>query len=173
MPASLEALTFTLAGFMSGQFSSYFVHPTSPNIDFNIAGYHFCGAFFFMPAVQKAPSPLVAQQWKSAWDVGRYVGKVVVTGTAASFAYLAYVEPVKTGNSRFRSFAAVAGIVGAIVPYTIFVSYPFNEAINEQLGAAGSEKMELKKLVVRGRTDWKRSLLAFVGTGVGVCGTLA
>ncbi|KAE9582981.1 hypothetical protein CGCF415_v008270 [Colletotrichum fructicola] len=154
MPVSPEALTLTLAGFMSG--------------------YYFCGAFVFMPAVQKAPSPLVAQQWKRAWDVGRYVGKIVVTGTAASFAYLAYAEPVKMGNYRFQLFAAAAGIVGAIVPYTIFVSYPFNEAINGQLGATGGEKTDLKKLVADwGRTDWKRSLLAFVGTAVGVSGALA
>ncbi|KAH0435694.1 hypothetical protein CcaCcLH18_04803 [Colletotrichum camelliae] len=154
MPISPEALTLTLAGFMSG--------------------YYFSGAFVFMPAVQKAPSPLVAHQWKRAWDVGRYVGKVVVTSTAASFAYLAYTEPMKTGNIRFQSFAAAGGIVGAIVPYTIFVSYPFNEAINGQLGATGSEKTDLKKLVVDwGRTDWKRSLLAFVGTFIGVCGAMA
>lgn len=102
------------------------------------------------------------------------MGKVVVTGTAAIFAYLAYSEPVKTGNNRFRLFAAAAGIVGAIVPYTIFVSYPFNEAINGQLGATESEKTDLKKLVADwGRTDWKVSLLAFVGTVVGVCGALA
>ncbi|KAF5489304.1 hypothetical protein CGCS363_v011998 [Colletotrichum siamense] len=154
MPVSPEALTLTLAGFMSG--------------------YYFSGAFVFMPAVQKAPSPLVAQQWKRAWDVGRYVGKVVVTGTAASFAYLAYEEPMKAGNLRFQLFAAAAGFVGAIVPYTIFVSYPFNEAINGQLGANGGEKTDLKKLVADwGRTDWKRSLLAFVGTIVGLCGVLA
>ncbi|KAJ0338511.1 hypothetical protein COL922a_005515 [Colletotrichum nupharicola] len=154
MPVSPEALTLTLAGFMSG--------------------YYFSGAFVFMPAVQKAPSPLVAQQWKRAWDVGRYVGKVVVTGTAASFAYLAYAEPTKTGNRRFQLFAAAAGIVGAIVPYTIFVSYPFNKAINRQLKASGAEKIDVKKLVADwGRTDWKRSLLAFIGTAVGVCGALA
>ncbi|KAF4828848.1 hypothetical protein CGCTS75_v006980 [Colletotrichum tropicale] len=97
MPVSPEALTLTLAGFMSG--------------------YYFSGAFVFMPAVKKAPSPLVAQQWKRAWDVGRYVGKVVVTGTAASFAYLAYTEPMKTGSLRFQLFAAATCIVGAIVPY--------------------------------------------------------
>ncbi|KAI8303392.1 hypothetical protein K4K59_013249 [Colletotrichum sp. SAR11_240] len=139
-----------------------------------MSGYYFCGAFVFMPAVQKAPSPLVAQQWKRAWDVGRYVGKIVVTGTAASFAYLAYAEPVKTGNYRFQLFAAAASIVGAIVPYTMFVSYPFNEAINGQLGATGGDKTELKNLVADwGRTDWKRSLLAFFGTFIGVCGALA
>ncbi|KAJ5019642.1 hypothetical protein K4K57_012104 [Colletotrichum sp. SAR 10_99] len=96
MSVSPEALTLTLAGFMSG--------------------YYFSGAFVFMPAVQKAPSPLVAQQWKRAWDVGRYVGKIIVTGTAASFAYLAYLEPKKTDNLRFQLFVAAAGIVGTIVP---------------------------------------------------------
>ncbi|KAF9880436.1 hypothetical protein CkaCkLH20_02390 [Colletotrichum karsti] len=153
MSVSSEALTFTLAGFMSG--------------------YYFSGAFVFMPAVQKAPSPLIAQQWRRAWDVGRYVGKIVVTGTAASFAYLAYVEPMKGGNPRFLMFAAAAAIVGAIVPYTVYVSYPYNEAINRQFGAMKDEDGDLKKLVTEwGRTDWKRSLLAFVGTTVGLCGAL-
>ncbi|KAJ0348068.1 hypothetical protein COL154_013795 [Colletotrichum chrysophilum] len=139
-----------------------------------MCGYYFSGAFVFMPAVKTAPSPLVAQQWKRAWDVGRYVGKVVVTGTAASFAYLAYTEPMKTGSLRFPLFAAATCIVGAIVPYTIFVSYPFNEAINWQLRATEGEKTDLKELVADwGRTDWNRSLLAFFGTLVGVCGALA
>ncbi|KAJ9148865.1 hypothetical protein NKR23_g4469 [Pleurostoma richardsiae] len=155
MPLSPEALTLTLSGFMSG--------------------YYFSGAYVFMPAVLKAPSPLVGLQWKQAWDVGRYVGKIVVTGTAASFAYLAYEEPVKAGSTRFQLLSLASVIVATIVPFTVFSSYPFNEAINAQIGKRDpgnertAEKGDLKKLVVDwGRLDFYRTLLAFTGTLVGV-----
>ena len=131
-----------------------------------------------MPAVVKAPSPLVAQQWKRAWDVGRYVGKVVVTGTAASFTYLAYVEPVKSGSTRFKLLSLGAAIVGSIVPFTIISSYPFNEAINQRLSEIEGEtspnmqdngKGDFKQLVVDwGRLDYYRALLAFAGTVAGL-----
>ncbi|KAJ3526037.1 hypothetical protein NM208_g11375 [Fusarium decemcellulare] len=155
MPVSPEALTLTLSGFMSG--------------------YYFSGSYVFIPAVVKAPSPLVAQQWKRAWDVGRYVGKIIVSGTAASFAYLAYKEPIKTGNTRFQLFCTAAAVVGAIVPLTVISSYPFNEAINDRLGEInGTAKKsegakDLKELVVEwGNIDYYRTLLAFTGTIVGV-----
>lgn len=138
-------------------------------------GYYFSGAYVFVPVAVKAPSPLIAQQWKQAWDVGRYVGKMVVTGTAASFAYLAYKEPIKTGNARFQLLCAAAAVVGAIVPFTIISSYPFNEAINDRLGEingtvkASEGAKDLKKLVIEwGRLDYYRSVLAFAGTIVGL-----
>ncbi|KAM5349860.1 hypothetical protein ACJ41O_006365 [Fusarium nematophilum] len=156
MPVSPETLALTFSGFMSG--------------------YYFSGAYVFMPAVVRAPSPLVAQQWKCAWDVGRYVGKIVVAGTAASFTYLAYKEPVKGGNLRFQLLSLAATVVGAIVPFTIISSYPFDEAINERLDEidggtkqSSAGKKDLKHLVVEwGRLDFYRTLLAFTGTLVGV-----
>ncbi|CAG9993912.1 unnamed protein product [Clonostachys byssicola] len=162
MPLSTEALVMSLAGFMSG--------------------YYFSGAFVFMPAVLRAPPPLVAQQWKRAWDVGRIVGKVIVTSSAAGFAYLAYTEKDNIGSLRFQLLTAAAGIVGSIVPFTVITSYPFNEAINSQLfNSNGASKKsddapatDLKALVAQwGQTDFKRSLLAFLGTAVGLAGVLA
>lgn len=98
-----------------------------------------------------------------------------MTGTAASFAYLAYNEPTKTGNTRFQLFCAASAVVGAIVPFTIISSYPFNEAINDRLGEInGTAKpsegaKDLKKLVIEwGRLDYYRSLLAFAGTIIGL-----
>ncbi|KAI0006524.1 hypothetical protein F4779DRAFT_20778 [Xylariaceae sp. FL0662B] len=159
MPVSPEVLTLTLSGFMSG--------------------YYFSGQYVFMPAVLRAPSPLVAQQWKRAWDVGRWVGKIIVTGTTASFAYLAFKEPVKAGNVRFQLLALATGLVGSIVPFTVISSYPFNEAINDLLSeingtAKGdSDNKSLKKLVADwGNLDWYRSWLAFTGTVVGVSALL-
>ncbi|ETS77628.1 hypothetical protein PFICI_09690 [Pestalotiopsis fici W106-1] len=160
MPVSLEALTLTLSGFMSG--------------------YDFSGAWVFTPAVAEAPSPLIAKQWKHAWDIGRIVGKSVVTGSAASFAYLAYGEPVKHGNPRFQQLLSLAAIViGAIVPFTIISSYPFNEAINKRLGEidgdikVGKGSTDLKQLVVDwGRLDFYRTILAISGTFIGIFAVL-
>lgn len=135
-----------------------------------------------MPAVLQAPSPLVAQQWKRAWDVGRIVGKVIVTSSAAGFAYLAYNEKGHIASPKFQLFAAAASIVGSIIPFTIVTSYPFNEAINSQLFTSnGASKKnddapatDLKTLVTQwGQTDFKRSLLVFLGTVVGLAGVLA
>ncbi|KAI1741609.1 hypothetical protein F4680DRAFT_415991 [Xylaria scruposa] len=159
MPISAEVVTLTLSGFMSG--------------------YYFSGAWVFTPAVIKAPPPLIAQQWRRAWDVGRYVGKFIVTSTAVSFTYLAYSEPAKFGNPRFQLLALAAGLVGSIVPFTIISSYPFNEAINERLGGvhgeikASTDGKDLKQMVVDwGRLDYYRTLLALSGTLVGVTAIL-
>jgi hypothetical protein len=123
--------------------------------------------------------PFVAQPWKCAWDVGRYVDKIVITGASASFTYLVNNEVTKARNTRFQLFCAASAIVGSIVPFTICSSYPFNEAIHDRLGEInGSSKQpegakDLKDLVIEwGRLDYYRSLLAFAGTAVGVSGFL-
>jgi len=132
-----------------------------------------------MPAVLRAPAPLVAQQWKRAWDVGRIVGKLAVTSSAASFAYLAYNEP-SAGSLRFCLFVAAATTLGVIIPYTVLTSYPFNEAINYQLegpntaGKKGDSRIDLKKLVAEwGGVDLNRAWLVFLGTLTGLVGVLA
>jgi hypothetical protein len=77
------------------------------------------------------------------------------------FTYLAYLEPVKTGNTRFKLLSLGAAKVGSIVAFTVISSYPFNEAINQQLGeiegetspsTQGNGKEDFKQLVV----DWGR-----------------
>lgn len=111
--------------------------------------------------------------------MGRIVGKVIVTTSAASFTYLAYREPVKSGNPRFQLLALAATVVGTIVPFTIISSYPFNEAINTRLGEINSDvkvgggSPDLKKLVVDwARLDFYRTILAISGTTVGVIAIL-
>lgn len=111
--------------------------------------------------------------------MGRIVGKVIVTTSASSFTYLAYKEPVKIGNPKFQLLALAATTVGAIVPFTIISSYPFNETINTRLGEingdikVGGGSPDLKELVVNwARLDFYRTLLAISGTIVGVTAIL-
>lgn len=140
-----------------------------------------------MPAILKAPAPLLVKQWQIMYDTGKLTLPPLAIGSGAIFGYLAYRceflsrsthiptarEPkiidflTATPDSTPRAlYTAAAVLLPSIVPYTILLLKPINDKLTAMANISDmSERLETAHALVDkwGTLNLIRSLLPLAG----------
>ncbi|KAI5805175.1 hypothetical protein EDC01DRAFT_360263 [Geopyxis carbonaria] len=105
-----------------------------------LSGSAFTYTFAAAPACLLAPPALAASQWKHLYLRGRSMSPPLAVLSSSAWAYCAYT----TGESVYYW---VIGLVVGIVPYTLAVMMPTNQAIGGMAGKKDADGALLQKLV--------------------------
>lgn len=138
-----------------------------------------------IPGLLSAPSPAsphsLAQQWAGLYHRGKVLGPQAAALSLLGYGYLAYAyssnssskEPQRSSRSAWFVGAAALGL--AIVPFTVLVMDPTNQALLGVAGAHGAgqkvEEAAVRALLERwARLNLARSILPLVGATLGLWG---
>ena len=115
------------------------------------------------------PAQALAKQWEGIFTRGKVLGPQMALVSLAGYAYVVYDR--KSQGQNYAGFVTAAVLSLAIMPYTIIVMSPTNNAL---LGVASGATKTLSESAVRELvTKWKglnlvRSVFPFVGAVVGL-----
>lgn len=135
-----------------------------------------------IPGLLSAPSPAsprsLAQQWAGIYNRGKVLGPQTAVLSLLGYGYLAYTSSSSSNGplaSRSAWFVGAAALGLAIVPFTVLVMDPTNQALLRAAGAQGpGEKVEetaVRALLERWRRlNLARSILPLVGATLGLWG---
>jgi hypothetical protein len=94
-------------------------------------------SFMMIPSLLEAPAPLLAKQWKKAYDKGKALAPPISLLASGIFGYLAYRER-STSTTAFSLYTTAAVLGPSIVPYTLIVMGPTNKKLLEKADSLAS-----------------------------------
>ena len=94
-----------------------------------------------VPPILLAPSPLVAQQWKRLFDIGKAAAPALAATSALSFSFLALKWYGTLNQPRAEIYGLSALITVSIIPYT----FVFMRTVNKELLSNAKQANALKK----------------------------
>ena len=134
-------------------------------------------SFLALPAIlQHATSPeTAARQWKTIYDRGKRTGPPIGLAALSSFAYVAY-HAANPAARRLWILAAILPV--SIVPYTLLLLAPTNNALLERVRrwdkreevSEAKEGSTKELLQAWQRLNYGRSMLPTLGVAVGMVG---
>ncbi|KAL1296962.1 hypothetical protein AAFC00_004562 [Neodothiora populina] len=87
-------------------------------------------SLFSCPALLQAPAPLLAKQWQTVFDKGKFLAPPLSVVSAAIFGGLAYRAPKESPSILLYTAAAL--LVPSIIPYTVFAMGTVNKKLSDK-----------------------------------------
>ncbi|OIW26153.1 DUF1772-domain-containing protein [Coniochaeta ligniaria NRRL 30616] len=126
-----------------------------------------------MPGLLSAPVPgaLLAQQWQTAFNLGKATMPTIAIGSLAAFAYAAYDRSRR--HLDWKRYATAGALTLAIVPFTLIFMHPTNRSLLQVAGGGATAAVVNDDSVRALITKWTglnliRSLLPLGGAVVGL-----
>jgi hypothetical protein len=97
-----------------------------------LAGVVFSFSGLVVPRILESPTPLLLNQWKHAYHVGKARVPPLAGVCASSFLYLAYEAHKHTANTvpyKWKVYVTSALLTLGIMPYTLFIMQPTNRKL--------------------------------------------
>jgi hypothetical protein len=89
-----------------------------------------------VPAILHAPAPLLAKQWRTAWEKAKATLPAATIACTGIFAFLAYREDRST--SAFKLYLTSALLLPTVIPYTRLLIGPINKKLVEKSDSLAS-----------------------------------
>ena len=85
----------------------------------------------FVPTLQLAPIDIMLSQWKHVYDEAQKGGPAFGLFASLSFLFTAYTlrQERPSADATWKTFAILAALPVAIVPYTLFVMSPTDKTL--------------------------------------------
>ena len=132
-----------------------------------------------IPAILKAPTPVLLQQWRSVFTTGASIGAPLAIISFLNLGYVAFIKRNETINERgtnsnsaeWKAYAFCGLITLAVLPFTLLVINGTNSILLAESASDGSKRSladrRVRELVEQwGRLNALRCVFPFVGVMV-------
>lgn len=92
--------------------------------------------YAFVPALLQAPAPLLAKQWRTAWEKAKATLPAATIACTSIFGFLAYREDRST--NAFKLYLTSALLLPTVLPYTALLISPINKKLVEKSDSLAS-----------------------------------